>query len=61
MLIENEDTIQNKSKNNKMKQIKGFEKTLKNIEPNEIQSFRLINSNNSLIDKKNIQKVIILI
>jgi glycosyltransferase involved in cell wall biosynthesis len=39
-----------------MKQIKGFEKTLKKIEPNEIQNFRLINSNNSLIDKKKYSK-----
>ena len=56
LLIENEDIIQNKNKNNKMKQIKGFEKTLKKIEPNEIQNFRLINSNNSLIDKKKYSK-----
>jgi glycosyltransferase involved in cell wall biosynthesis len=59
LLIENIDTIINSNKTNKaiqMKKIKGFEKSLKKIKENEIQSFRLINSYNILIDKKKYSK-----
>lgn len=59
MIIENIDTIINRNKANKaiqMKKIKRFEKSLKKIKENEIQSFRLINSNNILIDKKKYSK-----
>ena len=59
LLIENINTIININKANKaiqMKQIKRFEKSLKKIEANEIQSFRLINSYNILIDKKKYSK-----
>jgi glycosyltransferase involved in cell wall biosynthesis len=44
----------NKAK--KIKQIKGFDKSLKKIKANEIQSFHLINSCNILIDKKKYAK-----
>jgi glycosyltransferase involved in cell wall biosynthesis len=58
-LIENIVAIINSNKINKaiqMKKIKSFEKSLKKIKENEIQSFRLINSYNNLIDKKKYSK-----
>lgn len=56
MLINNKNTIININKTKKIKQIKRFEKSLKKIKENEIQTFRLINSNNILIDKKKYSK-----
>jgi glycosyltransferase involved in cell wall biosynthesis len=52
LLIDNKNINLKSKTNNKLQDIINFEKSLRKIEANEIQYFRLINSNNILIDKK---------
>ena len=48
--------IKNSKANNKIQEIIKYEKSLRKIDENEIQNFRLINSNNTLLDTKKYSK-----
>ena len=56
ILIENKNIVQKSKTNNKLQKIVDFENSLRKIDENEIQHFRLINSNNILIDTKKYSK-----
>ena len=54
--MEKEKNNKNRETNNKIQEIINFEKSLRKIDENEIQEFRLINSANILFDKAKYKK-----